>query len=258
MTAVRDPWLSARVHDRAQVAAAEAELAPAIRAAADAYLAEVRAALWLGGALTAAGGPGRWRPDWAAWPSENRWRQLVNRHVTPVWRRIWRGAYGRTAPDAPEGAGTGRADDDAASLAERLRGFPRRVWERARSAWREGEARGETAAQLRARVAALAVLDGWTGSVLTMTRTEVVCALNAGALGAALDEQSRTGRRWTKRWLATSDDRTRASHRAADGQAVPLAVPFTVGGSRFQFPGDPRGPAGEVINCRCSMQLRPE
>lgn len=255
MTAGRDPWLAARMRDRSRVAAAETELSTAVEAATGAFLAEVRAGLGLGGALTAAGSPSDGgAPDWSGWPGESRWRRLVQQHIAPVWRRIWQGAYGRTAPDAPE---TGRAEDEADALADRLRSWPRRVWDRLRRAWRDGVARGESVAELRERLAGLATLEEWDGSVLTMTRTEAIGALNAGALGAALDTQARTGRRWTKRWLATRDDRTRATHRAADGQTVPLAERFEVGGAHVQFPGDPRGPAGEVINCRCSMQLAP-
>ncbi|WP_207309634.1 phage minor head protein [Streptomyces kasugaensis] len=252
-----DPWLAARAQDRARVAAAEHELVPAVRAAVGAYLAEVRAGLGLSGTLTAAATPGGGEPDWSGWPGEGWWRQLVQRHIAPVWRRVWAGAYGHTAPQAPDGAGAGRAEDEVEAMADRLRAWPRRVWDRMRRAWRDGAACGESAAQLRERVAELATLEAWDGSALTMTRTEVIGALNAGSLSAALDEQARTGRRWTKRWLATADDRTRATHRAADGQTTLLTERFAVGHARIQFPGDPRGPAGEVINCRCSMQVRP-
>ncbi|WP_030599444.1 phage minor head protein [Kitasatospora aureofaciens] len=250
-----DPWLAARMRDRSRVAAAERELTLAVGEAVRGFLAEVRAGLGLGGAVTAAGAPsGGGGPDWSGWPGESRWRRLVQQHIAPVWRRIWQGAYGRTAPDAPK---TGRVDDEAEPLADRLRAFPRQVWDRMRQVWRDGVARGGSTGELRARLAELATLEQWDGSVLTMTRTETIGALNSGSLGAALDAQARTGRRWTKRWLATHDDRTRATHRAADGQTVPLNERFDVGGAHIQFPGDPRGPAGEVINCRCSMQLAP-
>jgi hypothetical protein len=255
--AAPDPGLAARMHDRARIAGAEQLLGPAVRAAVDGFLTEVRAELGLGRAVTAAAMPSGEEPDWAGFPGAGLWRRLVQQHIVPAWRRIWQGAYGRTAPQAPPGAGETRADDEAEALVDRLRGWPRRVWERMRRAWRDGLARGESPAWLRQRVADLATLEGWTGDAAGMTRTEVIGALNAGALGGALDEQSRTGRRWAKRWLATSDDRTRATHRAADGQTALLAERFTVGHARIQFPGDPRGPAGEVINCRCSLQLRP-
>ncbi|WP_026328675.1 phage minor head protein [Streptomyces sulphureus] len=257
MAAAPDPWLSARMHDRARIAAAERDLAPAVQAAVEEYLAEVRSGLGLGTALTAAGTSDGAGPDWTGWPGESRWRRLVQRHIAPVWRQVWLGAYARTAPEAPEGAGEGRTEEESEQLAERLRAWPRRVWERMRTTWREGGRRGESPAELRERLAGMATLEEWDGSALTMTRTEVIGALNSGSLRAAMDEQSRTRRRWKKEWLATGDHRTRPTHRTASGQRVPVTEPFTVGGSRLQFPGDPRGAASESINCRCSMTLSP-
>lgn len=258
--AASDPWLAARVHNRDQVAAAEAELGPAVREAVAGFLAEVRDGLGLDQAVTAAAadrGPDS-DPDWSGFPDGSRWQRLVQQRIAPVWRRIWAGSYARTAPDSPDRAGEGRAADEADSLAERLRTFPRRVWDRLRAAWRDGVARGESPDVLRARVAKLATLEGWDGAAATMTRTEVIGALNAGSMGAALDEQARTGRPWVKVWLATDDERTRAAHRAADGQRQPLGSPFDVGGDGLQFPGDPRArDFGQIANCRCSMTLRP-
>lgn len=54
-----------------------------------------------------------------------------------------------------------------------------------------------------------------------------------------------------KQWVARHDERTRDTHAAADGQRVPVGQPFSVGGASLDHPGDRRGPAGEVINCRC-------
>jgi len=54
---------------------------------------------------------------------------------------------------------------------------------------------------------------------------------------------------------STEDHRTRPTHRTADGQRVPLAAPFQVGGFELMFPGDPAGPPQEVIQCRCSALL---
>lgn len=70
-----------------------------------------------------------------------------------------------------------------------------------------------------------------------------------------------------KRWVAVEDHRTRDfgegdgivdeySHRIMDGVTVPLEDPFLVPRSdgtkeALMFPGDPRGSAGNVINCRC-------
>ena len=253
-----DPWLAARMHNRDQVAAAERDLAPAVRRAVTQFLSAVRDGLGLDQTLTAAANPSSEpEPDWSGFPDEGLWRRLVQQHITPVWQTLWARSYRRTAPDAPTGAGTDRATDEATALPDRLRTWPRTVWGRLRGAWRDGRARGESPTALRVRLATLATLEGWDGSATTMTRTEVMTALNAGALAAALDEQQRTRRPWTKTWLATDDTRTRTEHRAADGQTRPLSEAFTVGRARLQFPGDPRGPAHLVINCRCAAQYRP-
>jgi hypothetical protein len=252
-----DPWIAARMHNRAQVAAGERDVAPAVRAALDEYLSAVRSGLGLDDAVTAAASPDDREPDWAGFPDDSLWRRIVGRRVAPVWRRVFGRSYRRTAPDAPDGAGDARADDEGEQLAERLRQFPRRVWSRMRETWRDGIAHGESPAALRGRVAELATLEGWDGAATTMTRTEVQSALNSGSLGAALDEQSRTRATWVKTWLATADDRTRPAHRVADGQTQPLNQPFDVGGDHVQFPADPRGKPGTSINCRCAMTLSP-
>jgi hypothetical protein len=54
-----------------------------------------------------------------------------------------------------------------------------------------------------------------------------------------------------KEWGATEDDRTRPTHSDANGQRVPVNSAFDVGGAGMDRPGDPSGPAEEVINCRC-------
>ncbi|MFJ2374963.1 phage minor head protein [Streptomyces sp. NPDC087769] len=253
-----DPWIAARMHNRAQVAAGERDLAPAVRAALGEYLTAVRSGLGLDEAVTAAASPDDREPDWSGFPDDSLWRRIVGQRIAPVWRRVFGRSYRRTAPDAPDGAGEARAEDESEQLAVRLQQFPRRVWDRMRETWRDGIARGESPAALRGRVAELATLEGWDGAATTMTRTEVIGALNGGSMGAALDEQTRTRRPWVKTWLATADERTRAEHRAADGQVQPLNGLFEVGTDRVQFPGDPRARSfGTIANCRCSLTLGP-
>ena len=82
-----------------------------------------------------------------------------------------------------------------------------------------------------------------------IARTELHNAAMVGQHGEALRLQRRTGQRFVKVWRSTRDPRTRASHRRADGQTVPLNEPFTVGGASLMHPGDSDGPAHEVINC---------
>ena len=54
-----------------------------------------------------------------------------------------------------------------------------------------------------------------------------------------------------KKWIATTDDRSRASHLAVNGTEVGINEDFVVGGKKMSYTGDPRGGAKEVINCRC-------
>jgi hypothetical protein len=80
-----------------------------------------------------------------------------------------------------------------------------------------------------------------------IARTEVHAASNAASLMAA----NATPARPKKEWLTVEDERTRESHSLANGQIVEVDEPFNIGGASLMYPGDPEGPAEEVINCRC-------
>lgn len=54
-----------------------------------------------------------------------------------------------------------------------------------------------------------------------------------------------------KVWVATGDSRTRRDHLRAHGQTVKVDEFFEVGGEKLRFPRDPRGSAGQTVNCRC-------
>jgi hypothetical protein len=54
-----------------------------------------------------------------------------------------------------------------------------------------------------------------------------------------------------KGWMCSMIPTSRESHIAADGQEVALDEDFVVGGERMDYPGDPKGSAGEVCNCLC-------
>lgn len=56
-----------------------------------------------------------------------------------------------------------------------------------------------------------------------------------------------------KQWDSTLDGRTRPSHVRIDGEVRELDETFSNG---LRFPGDPHGPAREVINCRCALLER--
>lgn len=56
-----------------------------------------------------------------------------------------------------------------------------------------------------------------------------------------------------KQWDATLDSRTRDSHMRVDGEIRELDEPFSNG---LMYPGDSRGGAAEVVNCRCALLQR--
>lgn len=82
----------------------------------------------------------------------------------------------------------------------------------------------------------------------TIARTEVISANNK----ASLEGMRQCGIK-TKTWLAALDERTREAHAAADGQTVNIDESFSVGGESLDFPGDPKGSPGNIINCRCTI-----
>lgn len=88
----------------------------------------------------------------------------------------------------------------------------------------------------------------WQTRATRIARTETTGAYNSGAQQAFIEEGA-----GAKMWIATGDDATRESHLDAAGQCVPTDASFDVGVAQLMMPGDPSGPADEVINCRCTM-----
>lgn len=79
-----------------------------------------------------------------------------------------------------------------------------------------------------------------------IARTEIVSGSNQGSFIGAKS----TGLDLKKSWLATRDSRTRDSHRNMDGELVEMDDVFSNG---MSYPGDPKGSASQVINCRCTI-----
>jgi hypothetical protein len=90
-----------------------------------------------------------------------------------------------------------------------------------------------------------------------LVRTEATAAANFATMQSATTIFP--GAQMMKEWIASFDDRTRSTHaEAGASDPVPYNDPFMVGGSFMMFPGDPSGPAAEVVNCRCSMAPFPK
>lgn len=86
----------------------------------------------------------------------------------------------------------------------------------------------------------------WQERTARAARTYATRAYNEAAIDR-LHEEGYT----SKQWVSRRDERTRHSHRRADGQTVPLHDSFEVGGSLLAYPGDVTGPPSETYNCRC-------
>ncbi|HEY1037149.1 MAG TPA: phage portal protein [Candidatus Paceibacterota bacterium] len=86
--------------------------------------------------------------------------------------------------------------------------------------------------------------DGFTaGRAKTIARTEVHGATTKGTF-----EGYKQAGAPIKIWVTAGDADVRSSHAYLDGEERPINMPFSNG---LDFPGDPKGRAGETINCRC-------
>lgn len=112
----------------------------------------------------------------------------------------------------------------------------------------EGEGQDDVASRILEVIPAIS-----RARAAVIARTETHGAANYGSMQAA----SATGILMDKEWLAAADERTRETHVEADGQIVPMDGTFRIGDALMEYPGDPAGPAEEVINCRCTLAYIP-
>lgn len=125
------------------------------------------------------------------------------------------------------------------------------TWEALKVSIAEGLAAGEGIDEIAERVET-EMEDRIRSSAETIARTEVIGALNGGALQAAIISDVVEG----KAWLGTFDGRERDSHAEAhetyQANPIPLDEDFVVGGGVGPAPGQ-TGDAAEDINCRCTL-----
>ena len=87
-----------------------------------------------------------------------------------------------------------------------------------------------------------------------IARTEVVSASNNASIAGA----KATGLNLVKEWMTFIDDKTRDGHAEMNGMQVGIDDSFDVPDpdgviEQMDYPGDPKGSAGNVINCRCTI-----
>jgi HK97 family phage portal protein len=88
---------------------------------------------------------------------------------------------------------------------------------------------------------------------MTIARTETLIAVSLGQAAAMKDAMTIIPD-MKKMWISANDERVRESHKELHGDIVDADESFDNG---LLFPRDPRGDAGEVINCRCSWIMVP-
>lgn len=184
------------------------------------------------------------------------WGELMESEVVPESRSLFKRVRDRvTGRDEPV------TDAETAAflnqVGNRLRRVPDEVYARLVREIESGISLGESNPDIATRVRTLLTATGselWPSRAITVARTETMAAVNGGAYtGAIRDAEARGDVAPMKVWLATEDTRTRPTHREADQQRTLLTSPFVVGTSQLQYPGDPRGAAQEVIQCRCTF-----
>ncbi len=109
----------------------------------------------------------------------------------------------------------------------------------------QGITKGETVQEMADRIRG--VYNFATSRSRTIARTETGGAFNAG-----VEMSYRNNGVENKEWLTARDPNVRDTHQGMDGQIVGIADKFETGGGVFLLhPGDPEGPAEEIISCRC-------
>lgn len=114
------------------------------------------------------------------------------------------------------------------------------------SGYREGSTLPEVASSIRGLIPSIARFRADT-----IARTETHGAANYGSNEAA----KLTGLPLRREWLAAEDERTRDTHKEADGQIVGQDEAFSVGDSLLMYPGDPAGDPEETVNCFAPWSL---
>lgn len=115
---------------------------------------------------------------------------------------------------------------------------------------------GDPIDRLAARLMSVFEMD--YNAAVRLARTTMTGAQNAGRLDS-YERAQRLGIKGRKRWVSTTDDRTRETHLDADGQTVAIDEPFIVGAAIMEYPGDEGcGDPGEYMNCRCTIIFEPD
>lgn len=219
------------------------------------WLDAARATVFSGGVRSLALMPDPYR----IFTQTKRWDDLVTTYTETVVRDVLDAAYHQVLPGVSEYASRPFVHNFIATSANKMKGTPGEVFGMVRQVVDSAVTNGASIPDITDQIDKLLSATGtdtWTNRAKTVARTEVHSAYAGGLYDAfAMLVESDPETDYVLRWLATEDDRTRPTHRAVDGVTTPYGMPFTVGGFPLFYPGDPAGPASEVINCRCTALL---
>lgn len=241
-----DPDLPQRLRAQAFIREGEARVGRAWYRSMTRFLDRVRPAVTAGDRVD----PGRVSDHQGFWTDQVDVEIVptIRGVLTDAWRRVTR------AGSPPSDPWTSQYLNEAGN---RMRGVPDEVYALIVRETERGIQEGWSIDRLQREIQTIltaSATDRWPNRARTVARTETIAAVNAGVYrGAQLEAEQRGDLAPFKQWISTEDKRTRPTHVAADKQRTLLSAPFLVGGSPLLFPGDPRGPAAEVINCRCSL-----
>jgi HK97 family phage portal protein len=122
------------------------------------------------------------------------------------------------------------------------------TWEGLTILFQEAELNGEGIPAIQERLSAFFGDRKSDWQTERIARTTMTGAGNLGSQEAWVQSEVVSEKTWISALLP---DRTRDAHAAAHGQTVPLNSLFDVGGEKLQYPGDPEGAPGNIINCLC-------
>ena len=117
----------------------------------------------------------------------------------------------------------------------------------------QGILQGESMDKIADRMQTVTDMNGV--SAIRNARTMVTGAENAGRIDM-MHRAAADGVIMRKRWIATTDSRTRDWHRDLDGKEADIDEPFHNDFGDIMFPGDPTADGANVYNCRCALGYR--
>ena len=117
----------------------------------------------------------------------------------------------------------------------------------------QGIVQGDTIPQISKRMEHVVGMNA--NSAVRNARTMVTNAENGGRMDM-MHKAATDGVIMRKRWIATTDSRTRDWHRDLDGKEADMDEPFQNDFGDIMFPGDPTADGANVYSCRCTLGYR--